>query len=364
MRLTTTGSKSEISPAGPDAAGELPFVSVVMAIRNEESYIRQTLEAIIAQDYPLELIEIVISDGMSDDGTVGEINGLIDDRSKGGLPTPGIEILENPERYVPTGLNRAIGKAAGSVIVRVDGHVEIDKNYIMECVRALDETDCAVVGGPIDTVGEGTLAEAIALATSSRFGVGNSAFRTSQKASFVDTVPFGTFRKEALVAAGLFDERFKKHQDYELNYRIRKSGGRIFLSPNIRSTYYSRVTTRKLISQYFNYGVWKGRFLRVHPGSLRWRHLVPPSLVACELATLALSLFSPVFLTLFLVVLASYAVFLAAASLTVCRRGGWRMLHLIPLIILLLHHCWGSGVLVGLCTPLEKRATPACRNES
>lgn len=331
-----------------------------MAIRNEEPYIADTLESIINQDYPRERLEIIISDGMSDDGTISEINKLIEARKTNDLPTPDIKILENPERYVPTGLNRAIRKAIGSIIARVDGHVVIEGNYISECVIALDETQCDVVGGPINTVGVGPHAKAIALATSSRFGVGNSAFRTSNDAGFVDTVPFGTFRKETLLKVGLFDERFKRHQDYELNYRIRSSGGRIYLSPKIRSTYFSRVAIDKLVKQYLNYGIWKGRFLRVHPKSLKWRHLVPPSLVSCELATLALSIPWPFFLNLFFGVIASYIVFIVVAGLSTCRNHDWKLLHLVPLIILLMHHSWGSGVLVGLCTPLKKSSKSTC----
>ncbi len=331
-----------------------------MAIRNEKPYIRGTLESIIGQDYPLERIEIIISDGMSDDGTVAEIHQLINDRTAQDLSTPEITVLENPERFVPSGLNRAIRKAAGSIIVRVDGHVEIEKDYISECVLALDDVGCDVVGGPINTIGEGRHAKAIALAMSSRFGVGNSAFRTSKKAGFVDTVPFGTFKKETLLKIGLFDERFIRHQDYELNHRIRKSGGSIYLSPKIRSNYFSRVSIKKLIRQYFNYGIWKGRFLRVHPGSLKWRHLVPPLFVFCEISTLLLSLLSPFFLYLFVALFGTYLVFLLSASLISCRKGDWNLVHLFPLIVFLVHHMWGSGVLIGLCTPLKNSSVANC----
>jgi succinoglycan biosynthesis protein ExoA len=207
----------------------LPFVSVIMPVRNEEAYIERSLRAVLAQTYPPERFEIIIADGISTDDT-REIIRQIQQTAK-----ISIEIVENSGRIAPTGLNRAIERVKGEIIVRVDGHCEIEKDYIENCVRHLLADNAEAVGGSIETIGETYSAQAIALAMSSRFGVGNSAFRTvKNQRMYVDTVAFPGYKKEVLEKIGLFNEELVRNQDDEYNYRLRKSGGRVLLAPEIQ----------------------------------------------------------------------------------------------------------------------------------
>lgn len=333
-----------------------PFISVLIPVRNESRIIGETLDAVLGQSYPHEDYEIIVIDGESSDDTPGIIEALIEKRKKEGHVHPVMTLLNNPGHTVPKSMNLGIRKARGDIIARVDGHAIIDEDYLMKCVDVLEETGAAVVGGPIETIGTDSLSRTIALAMSTPYGVGNSAFRTSSVSQYTDTVPFGTFRKKALLDAGLFDERLTRHQDYEMNYRIRKNGGRIFLSSGIKSTYYARSNLKKLARQYFQYGLFKGRVLHLHPASLKWRHTVPPAFVFCEIMALILCLWFRPACFAGAVLLTSYAAFLgfAALHMVICRKK--MNIFLFPLIIAIVHHAWGLGVLLGLLSPLKSKS--------
>ncbi|HPO57840.1 MAG TPA: glycosyltransferase family 2 protein [Anaerolineaceae bacterium] len=253
---------------------ELPFVTVIMPIRNEEKYIAGSLEAVLNQDYPAGRMEVLVADGMSTDRT----REIVQRMAQG---DPRVRLLDNPGRIVPTGLNLALRQARGEIMVRVDGHCIIAPDYVSHCVRLLQEGRADGVGGPMETVGEDPLSQTIALAMSSAFGVGGSAFRTVKDRELeVETVPFPAYRMETIRRIGLFDEEQVRNQDDEYNYRLLKHGGRILLSPAIRSRYYSRSSLKKLWRQYFQYGFWKVRVLQKHPRQLRLRQFVPPVFVA------------------------------------------------------------------------------------
>ncbi len=264
----------------------LPLVTIAMPVLNEAEFIEDCLFAIYQQDYPAELLEIIVADGMSTDGTRDMVRRHVDGYrplDSQGTPkstTVCVTMVDNPKRIVSSAMNAAIEAASGDIIVRIDGHTIIEPDYVTQCVAALTRSKAAGVGGPMICIGKGFVAEAIALTTSSRFGIGNSTYRTSQyfKELAVETTHMGAYQKSVLVEVGLFNEYFVRHQDYELDYRIRQSGGTILLTPDIKSTYYVRGRLRKLWRQYFQYGFWKGRFLRTNLTSLKLRHLVPPCL--------------------------------------------------------------------------------------
>ena len=318
----------------------LPFVSVIMPIRNEEGFIARSLGAVLDQDYPAEKIEILIVDGLSSDRTRDIVREMSDSR---------VRLLDNPQQIVPYALNQGIAAASGEIIVRVDGHCEIAPDYIRRCVAHLQEDGVDGVGGPLETIGETPIAGSIAVAMSSGFGVGGSAFRTTQdKTMLVDTVAFPAYTRQALAAAGPFDEEFVRNQDDEYNYRLRKMGRRILLAADVKARYYSRSSLRKLGRQYYQYGFWKVRVLQKHPGQMQPRQFVPPLFVAALLGSGLLALFKPLGRIFFAAAAGSYLLANLLASLLTARQAGREHLPRLPFIFAILHLSYGWGFLVGL----------------
>jgi glycosyltransferase involved in cell wall biosynthesis len=321
---------------------DTPFVSVLMPVRNEAAFIQRSLGSVLAQDYPLERMEIIVADGLSIDGTRDIVNVLR-------RQNPNVSLIDNSGKIVATGLNAALRVAKGEIIVRVDGHCEIASDYVSRCVSRLSEDKVDCVGGPLETIGETYAARAIAAAMSSNFGVGNSAFRVGiQEAKFVDTVAFPGFRRETIQRAGAFDEELVRNQDDEYSYRVRKLGGRILLSPDIQSRYYSRASLRKLWKQYFQYGYWKVRVLQKHSRQMSARQFVPPLFVT----TLLLFLLSAPFLMasrwLLVATVGAYALLNLIATIAATRKTGWRFFPLVPIAFTIIHLAYGSGFLVGI----------------
>jgi glycosyltransferase involved in cell wall biosynthesis len=319
-----------------------PNVSVIMPVRNEGAYIRRSLGSVLAQDYPAARLEILVVDGMSNDGTREYVRSLQGERAN-------LYLLDNPAGIVPPALNIGIRQARGDIIVRVDGHCEIAPDYVSRCVEHLQRDGVDAVGGPIETIGETPDAEAIALAMSSWFGVGGSAFRTVKgRPLLVETVAFPAYTRQTLQRNGPFDEELVRNQDDEYNYRLLKRGGKILLSPDIRSRYYSRSSFRKLWTQYYQYGYWKVRVMQKHPRQMRRRQFVPAALVAVLAVTAVAGLFfRPAWWLLGGVVLA----YLAAdvlASLSIGAARGWRHVPRLLLIHPILHLSYGCGFWVGL----------------
>lgn len=322
----------------------LPTVSVLLPIRNEENFIRDALLSIFNQSYSKDLIEVIVVDGMSNDLTRKIIEDLLME-----YPDRKLKILDNVRRIVPTGLNLAIREAIGEIIVRVDGHCEIAQEYIENCVDILLNQNVDGVGGPIDTIGETILSESIAYAMSSKFGVGGSFFRTiKDKELIVDSIAFPAYKREIIEKVGLFDEELVRNQDDEYNYRIRKTGGKILLSPNIKSKYYSRASLGKLFKQYYQYGFWKIRVLQKHPLQMRPRQFVPFLFVLSVLVSLIFTSISVYGKILLVDILGSYLIANLVASLLVSKKEGWKYLPLLPIVFSILHISYGLGFMVGL----------------
>ncbi len=309
-----------------------------MPVRNEKRYIERSLGAVLAQDYPRDRLEILIADGMSDDGTRQLIERLAEGRD--------VRVIDNPRGIVAPGLNAVIAEARGEIIVRVDGHCEIGPGHVRRAVEYLQDEDIAGAGGPVETVGETPLARAIAAAMSSRFGVGDSAFRTgTAEPVHADTIPFPAYPRSVLEAAGPFDEELVRNQDDEYNYRLRGMGGKLLLAPDLGSRYYSRAGLRSLARQYFQYGFWKVRVMQKHPRQMRLRQFAPP-LLAGGLVLGALA--AAWTLLLLAVVGGPYLLALLAASLWATRSTPSRSWPLLPAIFAALHLGYGSGFLWGL----------------
>jgi succinoglycan biosynthesis protein ExoA len=320
-----------------------PMVTVVMPVRNEAAFIRRSLGAVMAQDYPRDRLEIVVVDGASEDDTAAIV------RSMGG-GHPGLRLLDNPRRIQAAALNVGIRAARGDIVVRVDGHSFVAPDYVSCCVELLGAGRAENVGGRMRPEAEGWTARGIALATSSPFGLGNSKFHFSESESFVDTVYLGAYRRRTLEELGLYDESVDVNEDYELNYRLRRAGGRILLSPRIRSTYHPRTSLRELARQYLRYGRWKAHVLRKHPGSLVWRQAVAPALVAALAASGLAALVWPSAAVLFAAIASVYLVAAAGAAL-VAARGEWRLTPAVLAAFAAVHLAWGLGVWWGLAAP-------------
>jgi succinoglycan biosynthesis protein ExoA len=327
-------------------------VTLILPIRNEAAYIERCLAAILAQDYPGE-IEILVVDGMSTDDTHQKIQQFTIHHS----PFT-IHLLDNPGRIVPTGMNIALRQAKGKIIIRVDGHCLIAPDYVSNCVRHIQADGVDGVGGPMQTIGETPLAAVIALAMSSPFGVGNSAFRTISEGSMLaDTVPFPAYTRKIIQRAGLYDEELMRNQDDEYNYRIRELGGKILLADDVRSQYFSRASLRGLWRQYFQYGLYKVRVLQKHPRQMSLRQFVPPLFVLALLFSIILVFIPfPNFLLhpASFIPLSYLLVNLAASALTISRaqksnQSPFTIYHLLLLFTFaILHISYGLGFLLGL----------------
>lgn len=317
----------------------VPQVTIVVPCRNEERYLVECLDSILACDYPADRLEVLVVDGMSDDGTRAMLGEYA-------ARHPIVRMIDNPRRITPVALNLAIRAARGDVIVRMDAHVVYPRNYVSRLVAALDEFGADNVGAVLKTLpaNQTAMGKAIAIGMSHPFGVGTSYFRIgTDQPRWVDTIAFFCIRRATFDRVGMFDEELIRHQDGEFNARLIKAGGRILLIPDVVSYYYARATLRQVGRMFYQYGYFKplvakklGRFMTV-------RQLIPPGFVLGLLATgLAALLWKPAFL-LFALVAGSYAaVVLGSAVQTALKEGpavGLALAAVLPVI----HVSYGTG---------------------
>jgi glycosyltransferase involved in cell wall biosynthesis len=242
-------------------------------VYNEERHINDCLRSVLEQDFPSDRYEVIVADGGSSDRTRDLVEAI-------GTQHPRLRLIDNPGRTQAAGLNRAILASRGEFIARQDGHAEWTRHHLRRSVELLLEAGVDNVGGRQDPTGRSVTGRAIACAMRSRFGVGGARFHYSERLEEVPTVFLGTFRRGALERVGLFDEAYPPHEDYELNHRIRSSGGRVLYSPEIRTLYHVRESIPTLARQYFLYGRAKVRVARSAIGVIRPYHVVAPAMVA------------------------------------------------------------------------------------
>lgn len=314
-----------------------PFVSVVIPMRNEGKHIARCLDSVLGQDYPQDRFEVIVVDGNSEDDS-REILARYGER---------IRVLQNPSKIVPTALNIGIRAARGEIIARVDAHTTLAPDYIRRGVETLGRTGADNVGGPMRTAGGATTAEAIARAMDSPFGIG-AYFHFADRDRETDTVYMGMWPRKTFERVGLFDEELVRNQDDELNYRIRKLGGKVYLSVAMRSLYQNRQTYAALARQFFEYGKWKVRVLQKHPRQMSWRHFVPPLFVAAVALSVAGSPFSLVSRLTAVGLLATYSVAVAAAATSVAAKHARYLWPRVAWAFVVMHWSWGSGFLWGL----------------
>jgi cellulose synthase/poly-beta-1,6-N-acetylglucosamine synthase-like glycosyltransferase len=330
----------------------LPLVSVIVAMRNEEAFIERCLDSLAEQDYPKELLEILVVDGRSTDSS----RDIVKTKRQS---MPNLILLDNERRVSPVAFNIGIRAAKGEILIIISAHSYLTPDYVSRCVEYLSTTDADCVGGPIQTIGKTDTARAVALAMSSPFGVGDALFRYSQEETYVDTLAFGAYRREVFERVGLFDEELVGSEDDEFNYRLRSAGGKLLLTPAITSFYHGRASFAALCRQYFRYGLGKMRVVAKHPRLVRLRHFIPSLFVLALVASALLALIQPVFALLLALVAATYLVASLAISLRIASRHGRRFLPLVMLAFACLHLSYGTGFLLGVPSFVVQRARRA-----
>lgn len=321
-----------------------PYLTIVVPVYNEAAHLLDCLTSIAAQDYPPAHWEVWVIDGGSEDGS-WEIARAWVERD------PRFHLLRNPRRIAAAALNLGIQAGKGEIIARVDGHCILAPDYLTRCVLVLQQDEhIAGVGGPFRGLGDSPWMEAIALGMASPFGAGNAAYRFPNRvtAGDVDTVYLGTYRRKWLERVGGYNETLDANEDYELNYRLRRAGGRIVLDPTIVSQTWVRSTPGALARQFFRYGFWKAQMLKQHPQSLRWRQTAAPALVAGLLLTFLSSLLWPLGMPLLAFLLLIYFIATALATFRICRQHGWRHVLHLPIVFWTMHLAWGLGFWTGL----------------
>lgn len=323
------------------------IASIVMPIYNEELYISNCIRSLLKQDFDRELMEWIFVDGKSTDNTMSILKTYQSTYPKL------IKIFENEQKTVPYAMNIGIKQAKGKYIIRLDAHAEYANNYISKCVELLDKNIADNVGGVLETKGNGFTGKTIAKMLSSKFGVGNSGFRTFSKDMYVDTVPFGAFKKEVFEKWGLYDERLTRNQDNELNYRIRKNGGKIFLSNDIHLSYYCRDSLKGIAKMAKNNGQWNIITMKLCPGSMGLRHFIPMffvlSLVLEFIFTFLFDLGKYIFFGEFILYFFLDFIFSIKLSKTILE-----FLYLI-LLFPVFHLSYGIGSIIGLIQQFKYR---------
>ena len=315
-------------------------VSVILPIRNEKRFISKTLQSIIEQKFKGEL-EIIISDGLSNDGTLDIIKQF---QKKYRY----IKLVRNNAKIVPTGFNKALNFAKGDIIIRVDGHSTIEPDYINNSIKILNEKNASCVGGPTKHFSNTFIGKNISIAQCSYFGAGGASFRTGvSKGKYVNTLAFGAYDRSEFLKVGAYDEELIRNQDEELNYRIVKNGGKIWIDPSIKSRYYVRDSILKLFSQYYYYGFYKVRVIQKIKSIFSFRHFVPAIFVLTLILFMVIGIFQRIIWPI-LFLGAVYLFVNITFSIYESVKHKVKSLVLLPIIYFIMHFSYGLGFLVGL----------------
>lgn len=306
-----------------------PTVSVIVPVLNEARHLRDAVDAILAQEYPLPFT-VCLAVGPSDDGTEALAAAIAAEE-------PRVMVVPNPTGRTPAALNLAIAATDSDIVVRVDGHSELSSGYIRRAVETIRRTGAVNVGGVQWAQGTTPFERAVSTAMTSRAGTGGARFHVGGAEGAVDTVYLGVFRRSAVLDAGSFDERLTRNQDYELNIRLREAGGTVWFDPELRVSYRPRGTVRRLARQYFEYGQWKRAVVRLHPDSLKLRQVAPVVVTVAVAAGTVGALVTPWALILPF----GYVGAVTAAALVEDARNAPR----VALALATMHLSWGTGFL-------------------
>lgn len=321
-------------------------VSIIMPVYNESKYIDKCLKSLFKQDYPNDDMEWIFVDGESTDDTVEKIECYA--RQAPNL----IKILNNPQKIVPYAMNKGIKESKGKYIIRLDAHADYSNNYISKCVRYLDSIEADNVGGLAETKADGFVGCCIAKMLSSQFGVGNSRFRTNGESGYVDTVPFGAFRREVFFKYGGYDERLVRNQDNEMNYRIRKNGGKIYLAKDIHFSYYCRDSIKGISDMAWKNGMWNIITTKLCPGAMGVRHFIPFMFVLSIVLCGVLGIVSNYFIWMLALELCLY--FFLALIASKNRAETMREFFMLLVLFPIFHVSYGIGTLNGIIKCFSK----------
>ena len=323
---------------------ELSEVSVIIPCRHEAEWIERCLMSVIANDYPHDHLEVFVVDGMSEDGTREIVKSIAEQH-------PFIMLLDNPRKSAPAALNIGIAAASGDVIMRMDAHNEYVEHYISSLVAWLNKSGADNVGGVWVTraANETAIARAIADAQTHRFGIGNAHYRLgTSEPRYVDTVPFGCYRREVFDRIGGFDEELLRNQDIEMNHRLRRNGGSILLVPDVESYYYARSSLGTFAKMSFQNGYFNPLVVRKTGGRITLRQIVPPLFVLSLFLTGILAPFVWTIRVALIAILSIYFLCTMAVALSFVPKRGWPSALALTIVFPLLHMSHGFGFLKGL----------------
>jgi succinoglycan biosynthesis protein ExoA len=336
-----------------------PAISVVIPCRNERDHIEIVMRSILDQQPPDGGFEVIVADGMSDDGTREILGALakVDQR---------LRVVDNPARTTSCGMNAGIQQARGEYIAIMGAHNRYASDYLKSSLEISRETSADNVGGSMTCVGgilsgsrESRLQKAIAIAHHSRFSAGGACWHDPDYEGPTDTVFGGFYRREVFEKIGLFDESLVRNQDDELNFRLTRSGGVIWHSPRIRSWYYPRASLRALFRQYLQYGYWKVRVIQKHRRPASIRHLVPGLFVASSIALPLLGIFYAAAFWLWLAMIGLYLCCDLVAAAATAARHGWNYFPILLVVFPCYHFGYGAGFLCGVIDFVLLRRAPA-----
>ncbi|MFH2054665.1 MAG: glycosyltransferase family 2 protein [bacterium] len=316
---------------------DLPPISVILALRNEERYLEECLQSLTAQDYPQELVEILLIDGMSTDRTPEIIDSWVARDSR-------IRAFSNPGEIVSTGMNLGIRESRFDLILWTSGHVRLQPDHLKRCVETMRETAAAAVGGILKTVGESPIGRANAAILSSPFGVGGGAHRIGGESGWVTAVTMALYSKQAIIDAGGFNESLVRSQDNDLHGRMNRLGLKSFLNPEIRPTYLCRDSIGGLLKQAWHNGYWNISVAKRGGGGLSPRHFVPMTFVFVLLLLTILTFVSPTarYLLVGLALVYGLCSVIASVAAAIKHKLVWQ-LPCLPLGFLSLHLTYGAA---------------------
>lgn len=328
----------------------LPFVSVVIPVRNEEEHIAPCISQLLKQSYPQDDLEILVVDGNSEDRTRDIVEEIMSNSNAASIISTigrvfSVRLLENPKGQRASGLNVGIKEAKGDLICRIDARTRIFPDYISKCVATILRTGADNVGGVVRPICHTSTQKAIGLAVSHPFGAGGAQFRLSRESGFVDTVYPGFFRRSIFDKVGLFDEEAPIiSEDSDINQRIREAGGKVYLDSSVVVYYQPRESILGFWRLYFRYGGARAGNLLKYKKLTAWRQFGPPFLLASLVVLAILSVVNTTFLTGFLGLAFSYLLTNLAVCFLIClREKDFRILAKLFLAFVGIHLIWPLG---------------------
>ena len=346
---TTNSTQPNKLSMVPDVS-DFPEVTLVLPIRNEAAFIEENLQRLLNQGYPSEKIEIIVADGMSDDGTRDIVHRIV-------ASDPRVTMIDNPERIVPTGLNAAIRAAKADIVIRVDGHTLMADDFVAESVKALKhQPEAWAVGGPIIQKAITPTGKAVAAAMSHKLGVGNATRADPDLEGYCEGTAFPAMYKWVFDKIGYYDENLVRNQDDEFYFRLNKAGGKFYVTPKIKYEYFVREKLSQLWRQYYQYSFWRIPVIRKHRQPTTLRQVVPSlfylvmviaAIVGACMGNLWVALALP----------AIYAAALIAVGFTLVPSLGWNVAMRVPAAIATLQSGYAWGMIHGgLCLAMGKQA--------